>query len=271
MPAIRPGGLATVKLVNVKHGEREQLQSHLLAFDSDGRLLAVIDAHALTARRTAAASVLAAQALGAADARRLAVLGAGRQARAQIEAFASAFPLNTVTIWARRPEAAESLARYAQAFVPEVRAAETPSGAVRGTELVTSATPSRAPLIRSADIQSGAHIDLVGGFRRDMREAEDALFARATVIADSPAALEEAGDLSQPIARGLIDATDVHMLADLLAGSPIPERGDVTIFKSVGHAAEDLVAAELLLGRLGLADELTPTSERWPRTARASA
>jgi ornithine cyclodeaminase len=84
-----------------------------------------------------------------------------------------------------------------------------------------------------------------------MREADDALIARAAIVADTAAALEEAGDLLQPIANGVIDAGDVILLADLLAGKRL-RQGDITLFKSVGHAAEDLVVTELLLERLGL-------------------
>jgi ornithine cyclodeaminase len=256
MPAMRGGGLATVKVVAVQRGERLRLESHLLAFDMDGRLLAVIEAHALTARRTAAASVLAAQTLGAGQARRLAMLGAGRQARAQVEAFADAMPLTTIAIWARRPEAAEELAVFARERSGDVRIFSSAAEAVRGSDVVSCATGSQAPLVLAADVAEGAHIDLVGGFRPDMREADDALIAGATVVADTPAALTEAGDLAQPIARKLLDADEVLLLSDLLSGEPIRKRGTTTLFKSVGHAAEDLVVAELLIDRLGLGGHL---------------
>jgi ornithine cyclodeaminase len=85
-----------------------------------------------------------------------------------------------------------------------------------------------------------------------MREGDDALIARATIVADIPAALTEAGDLLQPIANGTITRNQVALLADLLAGEALRPHGDITVFKSVGHAAEDLVVAELLLERLGL-------------------
>jgi len=252
MPALRRGGLATVKLVTVARGEAMHLDSHLLAFDRQGHLLAVMEAHSLTARRTAAASVLAALALGAGHARHLAVLGAGRQARAQIEAFASEFPIETIAVWARRSEAAEDLAAFARQWTAAVHLAASPADAVRKAQIVTCATGSQVPLVLAADVPCDAHIDLVGGFRPDMREADDALITRATVVADTAAALTEAGDLAQPIARGLLAADQVRLLADVLAAEPVPGSGEITLFKSVGHAAEDLVVAELIVERLGL-------------------
>lgn len=252
MPALRRGGLATIKVVTVIHGDLAGLSSHLFAFDPAGALLAVVEAHQLTALRTAAASVLAARALGAGDARRLAVFGAGRQARAQVEAYASAMPLEAIVIWARRHEAAMELAAACAGKAPSVTVAATPRDAVRGADIVTCATASEAPLFSGGDIAPGTHVDLVGGFRPTMREADDDLIARATIVADSRAALSEAGDLVQPIARGVIEPGQILMLADILVSQPQDRTGQITLFKSVGHAAEDLVVTELLLERLGL-------------------
>jgi ornithine cyclodeaminase len=227
-----------------------------LAFDRLGALLAIIEAHQLTARRTAAASVLAAKTLGAADARHLAILGAGRQARAHVEAYAAAMPLETLTVWARRTDAAEALAGYARGLIRTVQIAATPAEAARGAELVSCVTASSNPLLGGEMIASGAHVDLVGGFRPTMREADDTLIARATVVIDTPAALEEAGDLLDPIASGALDLTQVRLLGDILTGyAEMPDRA-ITVFKSVGHAGEDLVATEVLLARMGLLERL---------------
>jgi ornithine cyclodeaminase len=252
MPALRRGGLATVKVVSVVRGATNRLSSHLLAFDLEGELLAVIEAHQLTARRTAAASVLAAQALGARGARHLAVFGAGRQAQAQVDAYVDAMPIDRITVWARRDAAARELAQFCAARVGTVRVAANPEDAVREAEIVTCATASETPLFCGDWLASGTHVDLVGGFRPTMREADDLTMARATIVADTPAALAEAGDLVQPIADGVIGRDRVLLLADLLAGARPASPGDITLFKSVGHAAEDLVITELLLERLGL-------------------
>jgi ornithine cyclodeaminase len=253
MPALRSGGLAIVKIVTALDAGGG-LNSYLSAFGSRGELLAVIEAHHLTALRTAAASVLAARTLGAGAARHLAVLGAGRQARAQIEAYSAALPIDTVTIWARRREAAAELAEFAASMIDSVRVASDPEQAVRDADIVTSATASRSPLVRGVAVRPGTHVDLVGGFRPTMREGDDALMARAAIVADTPAALAEAGDLVQPIGNGTIRRESVLLLSDILSGRVAAPRGEVTVFKSVGHAAEDLTVAELLLSRLGLID-----------------
>jgi ornithine cyclodeaminase len=125
--------------------------------------------------------------------------------------------------------------------------------AVGRADLITSATTSREPLIRGAWLREGTHVDLVGGFRRDMREADDAAILRARVIVDTYAgALSEAGDLTQPIACGVI--TREHVVAELaqllrgeVRGRLTPQ--DITIFKSVGTALEDLAAASLVVSR----------------------
>jgi ornithine cyclodeaminase len=267
MPALREGGLATVKVVTVLQGSVSGLSSHLLAFDPQGELLAVIEAHQLTALRTAAASILAARTLGAGGATRLAVLGAGRQARSHIAAWADALPIDSIIVWARRPEAAEDLVRYASKLC-RARLASDPAEAVRKAQVVTCATASQTPLVLGEDVGRGTHVDLVGGFRPDMREADDALIARALVVADTPAALLEAGDLTQPIESKVLDASRVRLLSDVLRGTVRVERSDVTVFKSVGHAAEDLVVAELLLRRLGLLNLPGVTSK--PRLDEAS-
>jgi ornithine cyclodeaminase len=268
MPALRGEGLATVKVVNVTRGASNALSSHLMAFGPDGDLLAVVEAHHLTALRTAAASVLAAQTLDKGSARRLAVFGAGRQAHAQVDAYVDALPIDRITVWARRDDAAQELARLCAAKVGAVRVSSDPMDAVRDAEIVTCATASQVPLILGDRVAPETYFDLVGGFRPTMREVDDAVMARATVVTDTQAALTEAGDLVQPLANGTIRAADVLLLADLLTGAVAPRHGDLTVFKSVGHAAEDLVIAELLLERLGIIPAAAPVAVPDPILAR---
>ena len=195
--------------------------------------------------------------MGAGQARRLAVLGAGRQARAQIEAYAAAMPIEQISVWARRADAARELAEFARqpvASVASVAVANSPADAVVNADIVACVTASRGPLITGNMVAEGTHLDLVGSFRPDMREVDDTMIARAAVVADAPVALREAGDLVQPIASGALRAGDIALLGDLLTGEAALPAGDVTVFKSVGHAAEDLVAAELLLSHLGLGE-----------------
>jgi ornithine cyclodeaminase len=255
MPAVRPGGIATTKLVTVLTGPHQGVQSQLLAFGGDGMLLALIDGHSLTARRTAAASVLAARAAGVTEVRTIAVLGAGRQARAQAEAYCACFDVQEVRVWARRREAAEAMAGELSGLAARATIAATAADAAMDADVITAATMATSPLLTSKDVWPGTHVDLVGGFRPGMREVDDALVARATVIADGPAALEEAGDLAKPLSTGNLRRTDIQFLGQILARpDSLVRRGDITLFKSVGHAAEDLVATELLLQRL-TADE----------------
>jgi ornithine cyclodeaminase len=251
MPAIRPGGIATTKLVTVITGPHQGVQSQLLAFGGDGLLVAMVDGHSLTARRTAAASVLASRAAGVTKVRAIAVLGAGRQARAQAEAYCACFDVQEVKIWARRPEAAEAMASELSGVAARVTIAATAADAAMDVDVITAATMATSPLLTSEDVRPGTHVDLVGGFRLGMREVDDALVARATVIADGPAALEEAGDLAMPLSTGNLRRSDINLLGQVLAQpDSLVRRGDITLFKSVGHAAEDLVATELLLQRL---------------------
>ena len=258
MVAVRPGGLAVTKLVTVLSGVGSDLQAHLVVHDTRGALIAVIAGHELTARRTAAVSVLAAREMGAGGAQTLAVLGAGRQARALMAAYVECLPISTVRIWARRVEAVQAMVELARQFSVDVVIAASPAEAAAGADIVSCATASREPLIGAADVAPGAHVDLVGGFRSNMREADDALIGRASVVADTAAALLEAGDLIQPIAAGALHAADVVLLAELLESPGSFERlHDFTLFKSVGHAAEDLIAVELLFERLGVSFDRT--------------
>ena len=252
MPAVWPGRLAIVKIVRV-HGARGDgaVRADLLAMDpGTGDWLGRVDGHSLTVRRTAAASVLAAGLLARPDASRLAVIGGGAVAAALAEGYATLFPLTDIAVWTRRPVAAESLAEQLRRSGLPARAEPDRAAAIGRADIVTAATLSTEPLIESRSVRPGTHVDLVGGFTPAMREADDALVERALVVADGPAALGEAGDLAEPIARGRLQPSDVLLLADALRSPPERGAGDITLFKSVGLALEDLAAADLLFARL---------------------
>jgi ornithine cyclodeaminase len=223
---------------------------YLLSDGQTGQPVALLDGGELTDRRTAAASTLAGRFLARPDSRRLLVLGAGRVAGALAEAWANRFALDQVAIWSRRPEQARALvARLVTHGVPAVAA---PSADPRGFDIVSAATLSEVPLILGTDVDPGTHVDLVGAFRPTMRESDSALVARATLVLDTRAGgLAEAGDVVQAIAEGAIAESHVAAeLADLCRGShPGRTRADeVTLFKSVGWAGEDLAAAMLAVG-----------------------
>ena len=246
---------AGVKIVHVAPGNAARglpavHAQYLLSDARTGAPLALLDGGALTDRRTAAASVLAASFLARKDSRRLLVLGAGKVAHALAEAHHAHFGLNEVAIWARRPEMAAALAaRLAARGVP-ARAAATPDP--RGFDIVSAATLATAPLIHGAALEPGQHLDLVGAFRRDMREADAAAVARALCVADTRAGvLAEGGDVVQAIAEGAVgEAHLVAELGELCRGvHPGRTRDDaITLFKSVGWAGEDLAAAILAIG-----------------------
>jgi len=241
-----------VKIVHVTPGNGARglpaVQAvYLLSDGETGQPIALLDGGELTDRRTAAASTLAGRFLARPDSRRLLVLGAGRVAEALAEAWADRFALDQVAIWSRRPEQSAALvARLAAHGVPAVVA---PSADPRGFDIVSAATLAEVPLIRGAEVDPGAHIDLVGAFRPTMRESDSALLARATLVVDTRAGgLAEAGDVVQAIAEGAI--TTEHVAADLadLCRGTHPGRSrpeEVTVFKSVGWAGEDLAAAIL--------------------------
>jgi len=247
-----------VKIVHVAPGNRARSEPavnavYLLSDAVTGVPIALLDGGELTDRRTAAASVLAARYLARPEAKRLLVLGAGKVATALAEAYAASFPLEEIAIWSRRPEQARSLAARLAAHGVPARAVANPDPA--GFDIVSAATLSREPLIHGAALSPGTHVDLVGAFRPDMRETDGAALARALCVVDTRAGgLAEAGDVVQAIAEGHIAATDIAAdLSDLCRGRH-PGRTcaeQITLFKSVGWAGEDLAAAILATGAGG--------------------
>lgn len=256
MPAVNPEGLIGVKLVSVHPALAARpggaVRALYVALDAaTGEPRALIDGPALTEHRTAAASALAAQTLARSDAPVLLVVGTGQVAYALCRCYAEVVRPQRIMVWGRRSEAADAMAARLAAEGISAEPVRNLGEAVRAADIVSVATLSATPLICGADVRPGTHIDLVGGFTPSMREADDALAARAVIIADGPGALETAGDLTQPIAAGLVDRDAVKLLGDILAGRAVGRlNGDeITLFKSVGLALEDLAAAELLLAR----------------------
>ena len=260
MPAWDAELIAT-KLVTVIPGAPHTVQASVVVLDRrTGEVRALMDGEALTLRRTAATSALAARRLARPDARTLLVVGSGRLAGWMARAHVALHPgLETVGVWGRRAEAAGAAAQVLEAALRKahpgralrVEVSQALEPAVRTADLVCCATTSTEALVRGEWLQPGAHLDLVGGFRRDMREVDDQAVRRARVVVDTYAgALAEAGDLTQPLEGGVIDRAHVRAeLAELLAD---PARGrtsasDITLFKSVGTALEDLAAARCVL------------------------
>jgi ornithine cyclodeaminase/alanine dehydrogenase-like protein (mu-crystallin family) len=155
-------------------------------------------------------------------------------------------------VWGRNPEAAEEVVEALRDEGIDAEVALELHAAVEQADVITCATTAREPVVRGAWLREGQHLDLVGGFRRDMREADDSAVKRARLFVDTYAgALAEAGDLTQPLERGVISRADVRgELAELLRGEVVgrASAGDITLFKSVGTALEDLAAARLVVG-----------------------
>ncbi|MGE0724029.1 MAG: ornithine cyclodeaminase family protein [Alphaproteobacteria bacterium] len=259
MPAWSRGGAVGIKIVTVYPDNRERglsgvLGTYLLLDGATGAPRAVMDGTMLTRRRTAAASALAASYLARRDASRMVMVGTGALAPHLVHAHAAVRPIREVAVWGRRPEAAADLARRLAADGFAARATDDLAAAVALADLVSCATPSTAPLVRGAWLRPGTHVDLVGGFTPVMREVDDEAVRRARIFVDGRAdALHEAGDLIQPIRAGVI--SEASIIADLfdLARAQAKGRGgadEITLFKSVGTALEDLAAAELVLTRL---------------------
>lgn len=255
MPAWQPGRYAGIKIVTVfpSNGERglpSVMGSYVLISARDGQPLALIDGRMLTLKRTAAASALAAKYLSRPDASRLAVIGTGALAPHLIVAHASVRPIGELVVWGRDREKAERLARNFDGRRLKARAAASLEEAVGWADTISCATLSQDPLVLGRWLKPGQHVDLVGGFTPSMREADDEAIARARVYVDTYAgATKEAGDIVQPLANGTLDAKQIAgELAELAQGrvSGRSFHNQITLFKSVGTALEDLAAAELV-------------------------
>lgn len=253
MPAWQPGQYIGVKLVSVFPDNHLRALpaihgSYLLSSGRSGELLAVLDGGELTARRTAAASALAAKSLAREDASTLLVVGTGRLSVNLIEAHSRVRHYTRVMIWGRDAEKAERAAAEARELGYPAAVASDLEAAVREADVISCATLSRSPLIRGAWLKPGSHLDLIGAFTKDMRESDDEAVRRARVFVDTRAgAFGEAGDILQPIASGVIDKDHVQgELAELVKGHPGRQNAqEITLFKSVGAALEDLAGAIL--------------------------
>jgi alanine dehydrogenase len=246
---------AGAKLLTVHTGNRARglpliHATYALLDATTGTPLAVLEGTFLTAIRTGATSALAARFLARRDSRRLACFGAGVQAAFQLRCLATALPIVDVEVVGRNVDRARA---FAGAMTRELGIAVTVASdsraAVRSADVVTCATTSSTPVVFGADLGSGTHVDAVGAYRADMRELDTDAVRRARVVVDTYAgALEEAGDVLIPLAEGAIDRPHITAeLAELVTEArPGRQRPDeVTIFKSVGFALEDLVTARL--------------------------
>lgn len=260
MPAYLPSAralgtkLVTVFPANARAGLHTHLATIILLDPDTGELLALMDGRFITEARTAAVSAVSTRLLATSEADTVGIIGSGVQARSHLEALDRVRRLKRIRVWSPDPD------RLA-AFVREMRhkttavleLAGSAREAVEGADIVVLATAAREPVVESGWIADGAHICAVGACRPDQREMDTALVARARVFVDSRAgALAEAGDIVIPMAEGAFDA--YHVAAELgeVAAGAAPGRtsaAEVTLFKSLGMAVEDVAAAQLAYER----------------------
>ncbi|MXZ30183.1 MAG: ornithine cyclodeaminase family protein [Acidimicrobiia bacterium] len=254
MPAWRSGDVIGVKAVtyfpaNATGGASSISAGYLLFDGRSGRLRASLDGDELTVRRTAAVSALAARYLARPDAARLLVVGTGRLASAVAEAHAHERRVTSLEVWGRNARRAAAVAETLAAGGLPARAVAALDAAVAAAELITCVTGATEPLIAGHLLSPGVHLDLIGGFRADMREADDEAVRRAAVFVDTRPGAVLAGDLAGPLAAGVIEQAAVAAdLADLTSGRHGGRSGpeQITLFKSAGFALADLAAAQLV-------------------------
>ena len=261
MPAWRPHQIMGTKIVSIWPGNNARGLSavsatYVVTSCKDGTPLAVIDGTELTLRRTAAAAALAARTLARPNSQRLLVLGTGALSAHLAMAHHSVFHLSEITIWGRSlDKASRVVASLAEKGIAAHATADL-QHALANADIVAAATTASTPFIPSAWVGAGTHVGLIGAFTASMAEAELQLLPRARLFADNRAAvLEKGGEVVQALRAGLISAQDVLAELSELVASPALADGrradsDITVFKSVGFAALDLIAAEHVLSGL---------------------
>ena len=220
--------------------------------DIDGTLEAIVDFHLVTKWKTAGDSLLAARRLARPDSKVILIIGAGTVGHSLYEAYASAFPGARFLVWNRNSAGA---ARMASAF-PDVTTTDDLEAAVRQADIVTSATMAQAPLIRGEWLRPGQHIDLIGAYRADMREADDTALRRARIFVDSrDTTLNHIGELKTPLEQGVITRDDIIAdFYDLPSGRFARRTEDeITLFKNGGGAHLDLMTSRYILNEWGRA------------------
>jgi ornithine cyclodeaminase/alanine dehydrogenase-like protein (mu-crystallin family) len=225
------------------------IQALMIVLDGEtGSPLAAMDASVMTAIRTGAASGAATDAMARISARSAAVFGAGVQGRTQLEAVCAVRSIERASVFDMDRRAASDFeVEMADRLGIEVQAASSPREALRGADIVCTATTAKEPVFEDADVEPGAHINAAGAYTPATREIPGATVARARVIVDHlPACMEEAGDILMPMRDGIIERDHIRAeLGEVIAGSE-PGRGsdeEVTLFKSVGVAVQDAAAA----------------------------
>ena len=252
MPAWNPSNDAGVKVVTVSpdNGQFDlpSIQGTYIYLDATkGGIKAIIEAKSLTVKRTAAASALASKYLSKQDASSLLMIGTGALSVNLIKAHASVRPIKDVFVWGRNFKKAQDICNALKTEDFNCTPIETIEEKISEVTIISCATLSKVPLVFGAKLQPGQHLDLVGAYKKDMREADNDAIKKATVFVDTfQGGLKESGDIVIPITEGIISESDIK--ADLFSLTTDTHIGrktndEITLFKSVGHALEDLAAA----------------------------
>lgn len=213
--------------------------------DAHGRLEAIIDFHLITKWKTAGDSLLGALRLARPDSRKILIIGSGTVARSLHDAYSAGYPEAKFTVWSRTHANAEMFAKERAAVV-----ADDLEVAARGADIITSATMSTAPVLRGDWLQNGQHVDLIGAYRPDMREADDRALQRARVFVDSfDTTIGHIGEVQIPLDSGAISRAD--LIADYYSDAGFERRSDdeITLFKNGGGAHLDLMVSRYVLER----------------------
>lgn len=261
MPAFETSGFGIIKLATVFPDNSDvslpTIQGAILVFSDRGEAIAIIDGATVTQLRTGAASALASRYLSRTNSSHLLIVGTGALTPAMVAGHIAERPISRVSIWGRRTERiTASLAQIRDWVGPEIELSPCNDLArgVSEADIVSCATSAATPLVLGEWLKPGTHIDLVGSFSPEKREADDCAVLRARIFVDTfEGALSEAGDLLQPMRDGLIARERIESeLSSLISGKAEGRRNEteITLFKSVGAALEDLAAARVILGRV---------------------
>ena len=259
MPAWNPGNEAGVKVVTVNPGngtfDLPSIQGSYLYLDAKtGVLKAIMEAKSLTAKRTAAASALASSFLSRPNTESMLMIGTGALSINLIRAHAAVRPIKTVYVWGRDRTKADAVCQELSQEMFRSQSVSAIDEFIGQVDLVSSATLSEDPLVFGKQLVPGQHIDLVGAYKPNMRESDDDAIIKASVYLDSmEGGLRESGDIAIPIQTGLLKDTDIKAdLFELCSGNHTgrSNENEITLFKSVGHALEDLVAASYYYSKI---------------------
>lgn len=275
MPAFDAQGCASVKLAsffpdNAARG-KPTIQAAIILFDASGSPIAWVDGTTITRLRTGAASALASKYLSRENSSHLVTIGTGALAPYMALGHCAVRPIRRISVCGRRIDRAHATADAIRALVRrdvEVSAADSAEDAVSTADIVSCATSSPTPVLAGKWLRVGTLVDLVGSFSPAKRETDDAALLRSRIFVDTfEGVLSEAGDIVEPLARGVIDRSRIEgELADLVSGRVTGRAGDdeITLFKSVGTAREDFAAAQMIV-QLALDQHKTEAIEKSSR------